>query len=71
MAAALDQHSRHIRQTLAASSRVELLEVSYADLVANPQPLIDELAKFLGDGFTPGPAVLSSIRPRLHRQRDL
>jgi predicted AlkP superfamily phosphohydrolase/phosphomutase/tetratricopeptide (TPR) repeat protein len=71
MAVALDQHSRHIRQTLAASSRVELLEVSYADLVANPQPLIDELAKFLGDGFTPGPAVLSSIRPRLHRQRDL
>jgi tetratricopeptide (TPR) repeat protein len=70
MAAALDQHSRHIRQTLAASSRVELLEVSYPELVESPQPLIDELAKFLGGGFTPGPAVLSCIRPQLHRQRN-
>lgn len=71
MAVAMAQHSQHIRQTFAASSRVELLEVSYTDLVANPQPLIDELAKFLGTPFTPGPAVLSRIRPQLHRQRDL
>jgi hypothetical protein len=71
MAVAMAQHSQHIRQTFAASSRVELLEVSYTDLVANPQPLIDELAKFLGTPFTPGPAVISCIRPQLHRQRDL
>ncbi len=70
MSAAMEQHSQQIRQTLAASPRIELLEVSYADLVANPQPLIDELAKFLGDRFTPGPAVLSRIRPQLHRQRS-
>ena len=70
MAVAMAQHSQHIRQTFAASSRVELLEVSYTDLVANPQPLIDELAMFLGGAFTPGPAVISCIRPQLHRQRQ-
>jgi tetratricopeptide (TPR) repeat protein len=69
MAVAMEQHSQQVRQIFAASSRVELLEVSYADLVANPQPLIDDLAKFLGDAFTPGPAVRSCIRPQLHRQR--
>ena len=70
MAVAMEQHCQQIRQIFATSPRVELLEISYTDLVANPQPLIDELAKFLGGAFTPGPAVLSRIRPQLHRQRS-
>ncbi len=69
MAEMLEQHAKHIRTTLAGSDRVELLEVTYTDLVANPQPVIDRLAKFLGASFTPGPAVVACIKPQLHRQR--
>lgn len=69
MAAALEQHSRNLRAILAKSDRVELLEISYPDLVASPAPAIAELAKFLGPSFTPGPAVQACIRPHLHRRR--
>jgi len=69
MAEALEQHSKNIRGVFAGSDRVGLLEVSYPDLVADPQRMIDELARFLGDRFTPGPAVMACIKPGLHRQR--
>ncbi len=69
MAESLEQHSQQIRAMLGASKSVEVLEISYPDLVANPQPAIDALAAFLGDPFTPGPAVLACIRPHWHRQR--
>jgi len=69
MAAAMDQHSHQIRKIFAASERVVMLEISYPDLVANPQPLLVELARFLGPRFTPGPEVAACIKPQLHRQR--
>ena len=69
MAAALEQHSRNLRAILAKTDRVELLEINYPDLVANPAPVIAQLAKFVGPTFTPGPAVQACIRPHLHRRR--
>jgi len=39
---ALEQHSKNIRSVFAGSDRVGLLEVSYPDLVTDPQRMIDE-----------------------------
>lgn len=69
MAAALEQHSLQIRKTLSSSPRVELLEINYPDLVADPRPSVDALARFLGPRFTPSSEVFSRIQPRLHRQK--
>ena len=69
MAEMLEQHSKHIRASLAGSDRVELLEVSYPDLVNDARPLIGDLSKFLGDAFKTCPSVFACIKTQLHRQR--
>lgn len=51
------------------SDRVELREVSFPDLTANPEPTFNELAAFLGQQFCPGPKVEACIKPALHRNR--
>ena len=48
---------------------MELLEVEFPTLVADPQPVLARLAAFLGEAFTHGPDVAACIKPRLHRQR--
>ena len=69
MAGAMEQHRQSIRKVFANSDRVAFLEISYPDLVRDPLPVIGELARFLGDRFTPGQAVMACIKPGLHRQR--
>jgi hypothetical protein len=66
---AQEHHSRQIREVLKKSDRVELLEISFPDLVANPQPILDQLKKFLGEAFTLGPKVEACVKPQLHRQK--
>jgi len=64
-----EHHSRQIREVLAKSDRVELLEVDFPALVADPQPVLARLAEFLGEAFTNGPEVAACVKPTLHRQR--
>jgi tetratricopeptide (TPR) repeat protein len=64
-----EHHSQQIRAVLEKSERVTLLEVSYPDLVADPEPVIAKLAKLLPGRFTPGPAVTACVKPRLFRNR--
>ena len=64
-----EHHSRQIREVLKKSERVTLLEVSYPDLVADPEPVIARLAELLPGRFTPGPAVTACVKPRLFRNR--
>ncbi|MCX7275184.1 MAG: hypothetical protein NTV19_18930, partial [Burkholderiales bacterium] len=64
-----EHHSRHMREVLAASDRVTLVEVSYPDLVADPGPVIERLAALLPGRFRPGPEVAACIRPQLFRNR--
>jgi hypothetical protein len=64
-----EHHSRQIRDALAASDRVTLLEVSYPDLVADPEPAIARLAELLPGRFHPSPAVAACVKPSLHRNR--
>jgi hypothetical protein len=65
-----EHHSRQIRQALAKSDRVRLLEVSYPDLVTDPGPVIETLAALLTGRFTPSPAVAACVKPALHRNRN-
>lgn len=65
-----EHHSRQIRQALAKSDRVRLLEVSYPDLVADPAAVIAKLAELLPGRFTPSPSVAARVKPALHRNRN-
>ncbi len=64
-----ERHSRDIRATLAQSDRVQLVEVSYPDLVSDPGPVIARLAEVLSGRFQPSPAVAACIKPSLYRNR--
>jgi predicted AlkP superfamily phosphohydrolase/phosphomutase/cytochrome c-type biogenesis protein CcmH/NrfG len=64
-----EHHSRQIREVLKKSERVTLLEVSFPELVADPEPVIAKLAELLPGRFTPGPAVAACVKPQLFRNR--
>ena len=64
-----EHHSRQVREVLAKSDRVTLVEVSYPELVADPGPVIAKLAEVLPGRFQPGPAVAACVRPKLFRNR--
>ena len=66
---AQESHSRQIREVLKKSDRVELLEISFPDLIANPQPILQQLKEFLGEKFLLSPKVEACIKPELHRNR--
>jgi len=66
---AQESHSQQIREVLKKSDRVELLEISFPDLIANPQPILNELKEFLGEKFLLSPKVEACIKPELHRNR--
>jgi hypothetical protein len=70
MAQAQEQHSRAIRAALKKSTQIELLEIDYTQLVADPIPMIESIAAFVGDRFKQGPGVNQCIKPSLHRQRQ-
>ena len=64
-----EHHSRQIREVLKKSERVTLLEVSFPELVADPEPVIAKLAELLPGRFNPGPAVAACVKPQLFRNR--
>jgi tetratricopeptide (TPR) repeat protein len=64
-----EEHSTKIREALQKGDRVEMLEVSYPELVADPAATIAKVADFLGERFHHGPAVAAAVKPKLHRQR--
>jgi hypothetical protein len=64
-----EAHSRQIRDVLSNSDRVELLEVSYPDLVADPRPVIEQLKTFLGERFQVSESVAVCVKPKLFRNR--
>ena len=64
-----EHHSQQIRAVLKKSERVTLLEVSFPDLVADPEPVITKIAELLPGRFTPGPAATACVKPQLFRNR--
>ena len=63
----------HLDQTLAQLRQrqdVELLEVDYPELVANPTEQLPVIIDFLGEQLTAPEALASPIRPDLHRNRS-
>jgi hypothetical protein len=64
------KHSEQMLDILQRSERVEVLEISYPELVANPEAGIQAIAAFLPDVFLAGPAVRATVKPGLHRKRS-
>jgi hypothetical protein len=64
------QHSENILQILKRSKQVEVLEISYPELVADPEPAIQAIADFLPGVFSAGPAVRAAVKPALFRHRQ-
>ena len=64
-----EAHSKQIREVLRNSEAADLLEVSYPDLVSNPNPIIEQLKEFLGDRFHASDSIAACIKPQLFRNR--
>ena len=64
------RHSEKILVTLKCSKQVDVLEVSYPELVADPDTGIRAIAEFLPGVFLPGPAVRAAVKPGPYRNRS-
>ena len=62
-------HAEGMLETLRRSERVRVLEMSFPDLVADPEAEMRALEDFLPGEFHAGPAVLAAVKPELHRNR--
>lgn len=63
-------HARGMLESLRRSDLVEVLEIDYPDLVADPQAGMRAVAAFLPGRFHACPAVLATVKPALHRNRS-
>jgi tetratricopeptide (TPR) repeat protein len=64
-------HVNHLLATLRDCPRIELLEVDFPSLVADPFPQIAKLRSFLGNSLIASPDLLAEIpRPELFRNRS-
>jgi predicted AlkP superfamily phosphohydrolase/phosphomutase/tetratricopeptide (TPR) repeat protein len=62
----------HVEQTLARLRQrkdVELIEIDYPEMVANPGTQLSALKDFLGDKVPDSNKLKSAIRPNLHRNK--
>ena len=65
------EQSSKILETLRASDRVDLLEISYPALVLDPQEWLGKICAFSGEEALPHPEkMLESIKPELHRNHS-
>jgi predicted AlkP superfamily phosphohydrolase/phosphomutase/tetratricopeptide (TPR) repeat protein len=68
--ASQETHVGQILATLRASERVELLEIDYPDLIADPESAISRILAFLGNSISANPETLGAVvRPELYRNR--
>ncbi len=68
--ASQETHVEQMIGRLRASERVELLEIDYPKLVADPVPEIDRIREFLGASIQTDAATMSeAVRPDLYRNR--
>ena len=66
-----EKHLEQLLATLRQSPRIELLEVDFPALVADPALQIPRIQRFLGDSFNGDLASLAAvIRPQLFRNRN-
>lgn len=65
----LREHGEQILETLRSLPNVRLLEVSYPDLIADPDSVLNQLVRFVGSDFQASAAARSAINPALFRNR--
>lgn len=67
----LAQHARDTLATLRAAPHIDLLELDYPALVADPAAGAQRVADFLGASLLPHAAAMASaVRPELHREKE-
>jgi adenylyl-sulfate kinase len=65
----LTAHNEQVLAGIRASGQIDLLEVSFPELVADPSPVLQRLSAFLPGQFHAGPDVVACVKPRLYRNR--
>ncbi|MEO5712729.1 MAG: alkaline phosphatase family protein [Luteolibacter sp.] len=66
-----ETHVQQMLATLRGSGRVELLEVDFPALVADPQSGIERIQQFLGDALAGDSETLAAaVRPEFYRNRN-
>lgn len=64
----LQKHLDDTRAWLTQADHIEVMEVNYAQLLLNPQPIIDQVVQFFGGHHFPkAPDMVQAINPQLHR----
>ncbi len=69
MASLFEHHLQEMRRWLAAQPNVEVLYISYSDLLSAPMPLVTQINNFLGGQLNTA-AMLDVIDPTLYRNRQ-
>lgn len=69
MALLFANHLQEIRRWLAAQPNVDVLYISYSDLLSAPMPLVTQINNFLGGQLNTA-AMLDVIDPTLYRNRQ-
>ena len=60
-----------IKKMIQERKDVDVLFIKYNDLLTTPEPVVDELIKFLGINLSKKQAMLSVIDPSLYRNRKI
>lgn len=68
LAAAFDKQIDHALRHINAAPKIRLLEISHADLIAQPRPQIEKILTFLGCSLDRD-AMQRAIHPELYRNR--
>jgi len=64
----LENHLRHIDAWLRQQVHIERIDMPYKEIVKDPQPYVEELARFLGRTLDID-SMIHTVEPKLYRQR--
>jgi len=69
LAALFHKHLRHVTAWLDKQPNVEVLYVSYNDMLSDPTPQVQQVNQFLG-GHLEADKMMGVVDPKLYRQRE-
>jgi hypothetical protein len=69
LVAEYERHLRRVRTRVTARACFEMLPVSYAEAIADPRRIAEQVARFVGAPLDID-AMAASVDPRLYRQRE-
>jgi LPS sulfotransferase NodH len=64
----LENHLRDINAWLQEQDHIERIDMPYKEIVHDPQPYVEEIARFLGRTLDLD-SMIHTVEPKLYRQR--